>query len=344
MSGTASLLRRYWPELVWSVWLVINTLAVAFTPAETIPYHNIWLSLGIIYGFRVWPMRKALIMVTFIAIESGIALFYASLPEHRLDELGEIPMMSFIFLIMVWFVTRHRLATEQLARSSERERDFVRDASHQLRTPITVARGHAELLRESHDPEVAADAEIVLGEMERLSRISDRLLVLAAAQDRQLVAMAPMSLGELLRDAARRWEPAVERAWRLRIDTEGTIVADAHELEAALDALIENAIKATGEDDHIEMRLRAESDVAVIEVSDTGVGIDPRNLGRVFDRFWRARHGNGTGGGTGLGRSMVRAIAEAHGGSAEAALRPHGGTTFRMRLPGFARVRDMQPA
>jgi signal transduction histidine kinase len=343
MSATASLLKHRWPEGVWAAWVAVNTIAIVNTPATTIPYHNIWLSLAILYGFRTWRVRTALILLAVVATISGVALVYG-LDGKNLDEAAEIPMMSALFLIMVWFVAHRQAAIDDLARASARERDFVRDASHQLRTPITVARGHAELIRDTCDAEVADDAEIVIGEMDRLSRISDRLLLLFSVQE-ALVVRVPVDLATMLETAARRWEATAPRQWRVRMDTQGTLLADETQLETALDALIENAVKATGSGDRIEIRLRAEADVAVIEISDTGIGIDPMNVERVFDRFWRAVPSGGhRNGGTGLGLSMVRAIAEVHRGSAEALLRPHGGTTFRMRLPGFTPVREALPA
>src|SRR5258705_2732573 len=197
----------------------------------------------------MWSIRTALILLGFIAAESGVALVLAVAPADNLDEAAEIPMMSMLFLVMVWFPTRRQAAADELQRSSERERDFVRDASHQLRTPITVARGHAELIRDAGDPVIATDAEIVLGEMERLSRISDRLLILASAQEMSFVGRAPVVLADLLEQAARRWEATAPRAWRVRIDTRGTVMAEANHIDTALDALIENAVKATREGD-----------------------------------------------------------------------------------------------
>jgi signal transduction histidine kinase len=246
-------------------------------------------------------------------------------------------MMSMIFLVMVWFAVNRQQAADELARSTERERDFVRDASHQLRTPITVARGHAELIKNATgDPVVAADADIVLGEMERLARISTRLLLLASAQETDFTARAPVMLDSLVADAARRWEATAVRDWRLQLAARGTVVADANQIETAIDALIENAVKATAEGDRIAIALRADRDAAIIEVADRGVGIDPLNLERLFDRFWRASATpHRRNGGTGLGLSIVRAIANGHGGSAEAAIDPLGGAIFRLRLPGF---------
>jgi signal transduction histidine kinase len=117
------------------------------------------------------------------------------------------------------------------------------------------------------------------------------------------------------------------------VGTDATVSGDADRLEAALDALIENAVKATQEGDFIEVRVRDEGREAVVEVSDAGVGIPPDDLPHVFERFWTVASGGGPAhGGTGLGLATVKAIAEAHGGSAEALPLAGGGTTVRLRL------------
>jgi signal transduction histidine kinase len=104
-----------------------------------------------------------------------------------LGELAEVPMMAAMFVAMVWHARRHQGALEALRRSNEREHEFIRDASHQLRTPITVARGHAELVRGGAvDAQSVDDLEVVIEELDRLSRISDRLLILATAEHRAL--------------------------------------------------------------------------------------------------------------------------------------------------------------
>src|SRR5439155_951690 len=109
--------------------------------------------------------------------------------HERLDELTEVPLMAGMFVAMVWHARRRQAALQEVSRLAEnehrmleRERDFLRDASHELRTPVTVARGHADLIREAaSDDQIARDAEIVLDELARLSRISERLLLLARA-------------------------------------------------------------------------------------------------------------------------------------------------------------------
>ena len=98
--------------------------------------------------------------------------------------MTEVPLMAAMFLAMVWHAQRRQSALDEAARAAERERELVRDLSHQLRTPITAARGHVELLLSSGlGSQERGDAEVVLDELTRLSRISDRLLLLAVVED-----------------------------------------------------------------------------------------------------------------------------------------------------------------
>jgi signal transduction histidine kinase len=247
-------------------------------------------------------------------------------------------MMASMFVAIVWHAHRHQKALEALRRSGARELEFIRHASHQLRTPITVARGHLELVRAAtSDAQSVEDTDVVISELDRLSRISDRLLILATSDHVDFIARAPVDLRRLVEGTALRWTAAALRDWRVEVRVDGTVNGDADRLEAALDALIENAVKATRDGDLVAVRVRTEGREAVIEVSDAGVGIPPEDLTRVFNRFWTASDPDAgiAHGGTGLGLAMVKAIAEAHGGHAEALPRVGGGTTVRMRLGGF---------
>ena len=323
------------------VWIAINVVATVLVPAgTTVPFHNIWLSLAVVYGIRLWPFQKTMWILLGICLVGGFALVAALLrSEQGLDEAAEVPMMAGLFLAMVWFATRWKQAVEQLGRASARERDFVRDASHQLRTPITVARGHIELLRDGAlDPQtVEEDMDVVLGELDRLARISDRLLILATADHVRFAARAPVNLGHVVGASVSRWRTTARRDWRLHVRARGSLMGDRERIENALDALIDNAVKATGEGDRITIELRNEKGVAVIEVADSGTGISPDDFDRVFDRFWRASD-EAANGGTGLGLAIVKTIAQAHGGTAEVSSNNAGGATFQMRLPGFAPI------
>jgi signal transduction histidine kinase len=330
--------KALWPELLWAVFVAANMGVIVMAPgAATVPFHNIWVSLTLLYGFRLWSLGATVPILIAVCVGTGAAMS-ATVVTHGLAaaELAEVPMMAAMFVAMIWHAHRHQSALDALRRSTAREHDFVRDASHQLRTPITIARGHVELVRAgTADPQSVDDVDVVIEELDRLSRISDRLLILATAEHRSF-ARSPIDLARVVETRARRWEPAADRDWRVDIVATGTVSGDAERLGAALDAMIENAVKATEPGECIAVVLRAEGDEAIVEVVDAGVGIPAEHLDRIFDRFWSLPHAEPSrSGGTGLGLAAVKAIAMAHDGSVEALSMPRGGATVRMRLGGF---------
>jgi two-component system OmpR family sensor kinase len=347
MSDIGSTLRKHWVEVAWGAFAAVNVaVIITLSQWETVPFHFIWVSLTIVYGFRVWRIRTTVILLAVVMLVTGAALTWTITRGHeRLDELTEVPLMASMFLAMVWHARRRQAALEQVRRSAEnqqlmleRQREFVRDASHELRTPITIARGHAELIRSTAaDPQLTEDAAVVLDELGRLSKLSERLLILAAADHPALLTPAPIDVARLVAELERRWTPAATRRWTFMCVAEGRLTADADRLGIALDALIENAVKFTAPGDAISVRAALAGDSLAIEVTDGGEGIEPEHLPRVFDRFARAdgdraRRG---GGGTGLGLAIVRAIVEAHGGTVGVRSAPGGGSTFSLVLPGL---------
>jgi signal transduction histidine kinase len=311
---------------------------------QTIPFHFIWVSLTLLYGFRPWNLRTTAAVLVAVIIVTSIALGWAAAhSEHGYDELAEIPMMAAMFVAMVWHARRREAARREVERMAvsehrlrEAESAFVRDASHELRTPITIARGHLELAHglERGNEQALHSIDIALDELNRLSQVSERLLILAAAAHPDFIRLSPMSVDQLVEDTVGRWSVTARRQWQLRIAANGAILGDRDRLECALDALVENAVKSTHEEDRIVVAARAEGDSVVIEVADTGEGIPPDQLGRIFDRFARVQSDRGRrNGGTGLGLPIVKAIAEAHGGSVEARSVPREGATFSIRLP-----------
>jgi signal transduction histidine kinase len=169
-----------------------------------------------------------------------------------------------------------------------------------------------------------------------LARISDRLLILATAGHVRFAARASVNLSHVVGAVVSRWRSTVRRNWQLTVRARGSIMGDRERIEEALDALIDNAVKATEDGDRIAIELRAERNVAVIQVADSGRGVAPEDFDRIFDRFWRADETVGRGnGGTGLGLAIVKTISEAHGGTVEVGTNGAGGATFRIRLPGF---------
>src|ERR1700682_3353330 len=258
--------RRFlWIDVAWGLFALLNLVAIyVFAGWETVPFHFIWVSLTILYGFRVWRMTSTLVLLGVIIVATGVPIAIdISRNAQPLDELTEVPLMSAMFLAMVWHARRRLTVTEELKRVSdanlrllERERRFIQNASHELRTPITVAIGHAELLQRSTDPSrMASDARVVLEELMRLRRLSDRLLLLAAADDPDFLHKQPIEVEPVLVSALQRWSPT-PRQWRLGTTDEAGGDADADRLGLAIDALVENAVKHTTPDDWIELGVR----------------------------------------------------------------------------------------
>jgi two-component system, OmpR family, sensor kinase len=354
MWDIGSRLRRHWLEVAWGLFAAANLMVIVFLDHwETIPFHFIWVSLTLVYGLRVWTVRTTATVLAAVMVTTGLALGWTvSHGGERPDELAEVPLMAAMFVAMVWYARRRQSAMEEVRRLAEsehrlreREREFVRDASHELRTPITIARGHTELIRSHGDRQSTQDAEVVLDELNRLSRISERLLILAAAEHPDFLRPVPLQFDELVIDVARRWSAAASRRWRVDIAAEGSLLGDEERLAAALDALVENAVKFTVEDDQISLTGRSDDGHAVIEISDEGEGIPSDQLERVFDRFARADLGRTRGsGGTGLGLPIARAIVEAHHGSISVQSDQEAGTTFVVCLPGFTPRNGSHPA
>jgi signal transduction histidine kinase len=248
------------------------------------------------------------------------------------------PLVLAMFLGLVWHGRRRQAAlaevqglAEMRASLLERQERFLHDASHELRTPVTIARGHLELLRRER-PE-APELEVALDELGRMERIVERLLLLAKSEQRGF-AFVEIDLEAFLSDLFMRWSEVAQRAWRLDVDVAGRLLADPEALRNALDALLENAVKYTDPGDAVELEAHADgAGGVVIEVSDSGSGVPPEALPRIFDRWTRADGARTRErGGAGLGLAIVAAVARAHGGRCSVKALPRG-TAFRLHLP-----------
>jgi signal transduction histidine kinase len=335
--------RLRWWDIAWVLFSLANLYAMLLWPDwETVPFHFIWVSLTILYGFRVWKARPTTVILVFVMVLTGTLIWIdVARGITSLDEITEVPLMAAMFVAMVWHARRRLTATEETERVSianlrllERERRFVQDASHELRTPITVALGHAELIqRTAKDPTLAEDAAVIADELMRLRRLANRLLLLAGAEDPEFLHLEPVDVETIVVDAVRRWT-ATPRRWLLGSTEEATVMADADRLEVALDALIENAVNHTVDSDTIEVAIRRRDARAVISVRDTGAGIPAPDLDQIFARFARADPGRSRHTGNfGLGLSIVKAIVDAHGGEVHVASAVGVETTFEILLP-----------
>jgi signal transduction histidine kinase len=333
-------LRRNPLEAAWAVFAIANLVAMAAWPAwETIPFHFVWISLTIVYGIRTWSTRNMWAVLSVVIVATGASISTDAFNGIQLwGELFEVPLMSAMFLAMVWHAQRRQAAlaevqglAEMRASLLERQERFLHDASHELRTPVTIARGHLELLRRER-PETP-ELEVALDELGRMERIVERLLLLAKSEQ-QGFAFVEIDLEAFLSDLFIRWSEVAPRAWRLDVDLEGRLLADPEALRNALDALLENAVKYTDPGDAVELAARADgAGGVVIEVSDSGSGVPPEALPRLFDRWARADGARTRErGGAGLGLAIVAAVARAHGCRCSVKRLPRG-TAFRLHLP-----------
>ena len=346
MWAIASTLRRHWVEVAWGLFAAANILViVTLTRWETIPFHFVWVSLTIVYGFRTWRFSSTLVVLAVVMAVTSWALYVTvSHGSEHPDELTEVPLMAAMFVAMVWHARRRQTAIEQarhLAESEHRlaeaQREFIRNASHELRTPITIARGHAELARDADIPATTrSDVEVVIDELGRLSRLSERLLLLAAAEHPGFLSVERVDVDAVVATVERRWRGAADRSWRFDVRDHGTIRLDRERFEIALDAVIENAVHVTVDGSSIAVETHGEGSRLIIEVADGGPGIPADQVERIFERFSRADDDRARGGGgTGLGLPIARAIARAHGGELTVRLPESGGATMRFELPGF---------
>jgi signal transduction histidine kinase len=330
-------------EVGWAVFSALNLIAIfRFANWETVPFHFIWISLTLLYGFRAWPATPTMWVLGAVMLTTaagiGLDVWRGSEPP---EELTEVPLMAAVFVAMAWHAHRkvaadrsHRLVSEENVRLLATQRQFLQDAAHQLRTPITIALGHAELLASDlTGQQEGQDIQVVIGELDRLRRISERLLVIAAAADPEFLHPELIALDRMTMELIRRWRPTADRRWQLGRLDRVSVLADRERLGLALDALLENAVRHTGTDDVIQLSvIRGWPGMPVrIVVADSGSGISPDQLHLIFDRFRTGDDSQSRG--TGLGLPLVRAVARAHGGDVTVRSTAGEGSEFELTLP-----------
>jgi signal transduction histidine kinase len=333
-------------DAAWLCLLTLNLVAIGLWPAwATVPFHLSAIAFIGLYGFRIWPTDPLLWGFGIVLITTLTGIVVDVLIEVNVgpsQEALDIPLLATMFVAVVWHANRRvsaeherQLIGEKNARLLTAQRRFLQDASHHLRTPITIALTHAELLARglTHGEQEQKDVQVVIAELGRLRRLSERLLVIAASEDPEFLRFEPVALDDFIMDVIERWRGAAQRGWKLgRLDAV-TVLADEERLGLAVDALVENAVKYTSPEDVIELSVIVDRPgEAKVLVSDTGTGISSDELEHVFERFRRGSNVSGTRS-TGLGLAVVRAVANAHGGSARARSRIGAGSEFEIALP-----------
>jgi two-component system OmpR family sensor kinase len=248
-------------------------------------------------------------------------------------------------------LTRIEAAFRAREASEARTRRFAADASHELRTPLASIRGFAELYRQGAVP--PSDVPRTMGRIEdeatRMGHLVEDLLLLARLDEQRPARTDPVDLAVLAGDAlvdARALAP--DREVRLVGLQDGggpvpaPVTGDEDRLRQVVANLVANAVRHTPAGTPVELAVGVttspDGDTCVLEVRDHGPGVPPEQSARVFERFYRtdASRQRASGGGAGLGLSIVAAVVAAHGGTAEVRPTPGGGATFAVRLPRAA--------
>jgi signal transduction histidine kinase len=234
------------------------------------------------------------------------------------------------------------VALRPIRAAIDSQRVFIADASHEVRTPLSVIRANAELLKRHASEPVRANDEAVddiVAESDRLGRMVSQMLTLAEADAGQAaLSLSEVALDELAGEVGRGMRLLAESrgvAFEAEVESPLRLRADGDRLRELMMILTDNAIKYTdsGGKVHLEVR-RVSGGKAMVRVSDTGRGIPAEALPHIFDRFYRVDKARSReAGGTGLGLAIARWTAEAHGGSIRAESAPGEGTTVTVELP-----------
>lgn len=230
---------------------------------------------------------------------------------------------------------------DRIGAAYDTQRRFVDDAGHELRTPITVIRGHLETMEltgTADDPVARAETmRLVDSELDRMSRIVSDLLIMAKSERPDFVKPRPVEAAELLLDIESQAEQLGDRRWELVEIAEGEAALDPQRITQAALQLASNAVTHTGPGGRIRIGSRwlgAGADRRLLlSVADDGPGVSAEDAERIFRRFDRGASGTSGSGGAGLGLSIVTAIASAHGGTVTLDSVPGEGATFSLDLP-----------
>ncbi|MEA2662786.1 MAG: two-component system, OmpR family, sensor kinase, partial [Chloroflexota bacterium] len=279
---------RFLPELALALFCAVNLVWISFANGwEALPVHFIFVSVSVVYGLRMWSALNS--VLALLAVCGPILLLTIRAIEMGTEsqaELGEIPLMSLIFLVMVWHVRKRQIVVES-------GRALFDNASHELLTPLTIARGELELLgRGGTVPtmeELMQTRRVVLEELQRSEVLASGMLLLSRLDGGYDSLRTLVAADDLLDAAVERWRRVAGRPVEITARSGGQIMCARQEIERLLDNLIENALRHSPEGSAVTLAGRANGRRLVLEVTDRGSGIPPDDLPFIFDRFYRAR-------------------------------------------------------
>jgi signal transduction histidine kinase len=221
---------------------------------------------------------------------------------------------------------------DRLESAFESQRQFVNNAGHELRTPITIVRGHLELM-DVMDDEQTETVALVMDELERMNRLVEDLLLLSKTEQPDFLLLETVNLEHFTQEIFSKATALGDRNWQLDSEAHASVILDRQRLTQALINLAQNAVQHTQPSDKISLGSKVEGDKIFFWVQDTGEGIAMADQQRIFERFARAAKSRRRSEGSGLGLAIVRAIVEAHNGNIKLQSQVGTGSTFTIVLP-----------
>lgn len=296
---------------------IVGNLVVVYLAVVVVVALVGWLLLGQLLA----PLRELRLATT----EVGDTELSRRVPVHGDDEISEL-------------AHRFNAMLDRLQAAFESQRELLDDIGHELRTPVTILRGHVEMLDVHDADDVQATRELLLDELDRMSRMVDDLITLAKLERPDFIATAMVDLTVLTDEIAEKLTGLATRAWRVDALAGGSAMVDRDRLTQALVQLAQNAVTHTQEGAEIAVGSRRlaspDGDRLQLWVRDTGPGVAPEDEQRIFARFGRGGD-QARDSGTGLGLAIVQAIATGHGGRLLLHNDPGSGATFLLDLPWF---------
>ncbi|MER6910753.1 HAMP domain-containing sensor histidine kinase [Streptomyces sp. NPDC000594] len=281
-------------------------------------------------GFAGWLVAGRILAPVRLVRQTAARIGESDLTQ-RLDVQGDDDVAALAHTF------NHML--DRLESAFTAQRRFLDEVGHELRTPITVVRGHLELMRDDGlDEERASTRALLVDELDRMSRIVGDLLLLAKAERPDFLTVGETNLTDLIVDSVAKARALGHRHWRVAAVAEEVVLVDGQRLAQGLIQLAANAVRHTLDGDLIEMGSAVREGRVLLWVRDTGPGVGPVDRERIFGRFvqsGRAASPERAGTGIGLGLAIVKEIAQAHGGTVWVEDAETGGARFVMDLPAY---------
>ena len=272
------------------------------------------------------------------AIAVRIAFMDSTFEQATLRSLVRVCLLIGAAALLVLFGLSWLLSgfvTRPVARTWQNQQQFLSDASHELKTPLTVILSSADLLKTSAQPGQRQYVDNISVESRRMKALVEDMLTLSRAESGRAAPFAPLDLSDLVTDAALRFEPvAFEAGHPLQYDIQNgaSLSGDRQQLDQLLDILLDNAVKYAAKDAPIRLTLDISGKNAVLAVENPGDPIPPDKLPHLFDRFYRVDDARTGAGGFGLGLAIAQQIVRRHKGAITAASDARA-TRFTVTLP-----------